>query len=31
MGAAPEGPCDNLGGLDLALRQAASNSSDFLH
>src|SRR3954468_23757866 len=31
MGAAPEGPCDNLGGLDLALRQAASNSADFLY
>ena len=31
MGAAPEGPCDNVGGLDLALRQAASNSADFLH
>src|SRR3954452_5103681 len=31
MGAAPEGPCDNLGGLDLALRQAPSNSADFLH
>src|SRR5690349_316945 len=31
MGAAPEGPGDNLGGLDLALRQAASNASDFLH
>src|SRR3954471_18758133 len=31
MGAAPEGPCDNVGGLDLALRQAPSNSADFLH
>src|SRR5919199_3434149 len=31
VGAAPEGPCDNVGALDLALRQAASNSSDFLH
>src|ERR1041385_4080459 len=31
MGAAPEGPCDHLGGFDLALRQAASNSADFLH
>src|SRR3954451_18691941 len=31
MGAAPQGPCDNVGGLDLALRQAPSNSADFLH
>src|SRR3954454_24327140 len=31
MGAAPQGPCDNLGGLDLALRQAPSNTTDFLH
>src|SRR5919112_6526512 len=31
MGAAPEGPGDDGGGLDLALRQAASYSSDFLH
>src|SRR4051812_50093579 len=31
MGAAPEGPCDDGGGLDLVLRQAPSNSADFLH
>src|ERR671916_361503 len=31
MGAAPQGPGDDGGGLDLALRQAASNASDFLH
>src|SRR5829696_7197274 len=31
MGAAPEGPCDNVGGFDPALRQARSNSADFLH
>src|SRR5689334_736045 len=31
MGAAPEGPGDDEGGCDLALRQAASNTADFLH
>ncbi len=31
MSASPEGPCDDGGGLDLALRQAASYSSVFLH
>src|SRR5689334_11519803 len=31
MGASPEGPCDDGGGLDLAVRQACSNSADFLH
>src|SRR4051794_4276714 len=31
MGAAPEGPCDNGGGFDLALRQACDNTADFLH
>ena len=31
MGAAPQGPGDNGGGLDVALRQAASNTADFLH
>src|ERR1051325_1323971 len=31
MGAAPEGPGDNGGGVDLALRQARRNTADFLH
>src|SRR3954453_21539256 len=31
MGAAPEGPGDDGGGLDLALRQARGNPADFLH
>src|SRR3954466_13229732 len=31
MGAAPEGPGDGGGGLDLALRQVRSNTADFLH
>src|SRR6476661_9276163 len=31
MGAVPQGPGDNGGGLDLALRQAHSNPADFLH
>src|SRR3954464_3970225 len=31
MGAAPEGPCDDGGGLDLAFRQAHGNPADFLH
>ena len=31
MGAAPEGPGDDGGGLDLALRQARDNPADFLH
>src|SRR5689334_25421068 len=31
MGAAPEGPGDDGGGFDPALRQAASNSADFLY
>ena len=31
ISAAPQGPGDDGGGLDLALRQAPSNSADFLH
>src|SRR3954466_1595637 len=31
MGAAPEGPCDDGGGLDLASGQTRSNTADFLH
>src|SRR4051794_41496569 len=31
MGAAPEGPGDDVGGLDLALRQACGHPADFLH
>src|SRR3954447_8236072 len=31
MGAAPQGPGDDGGGLDLALRQARGNPADFLH
>src|SRR5690242_7557884 len=31
MGAAPEGPGDDEGGFDLALRQARSNTADFLY
>src|SRR4051812_50174990 len=31
MSAAPEGPCDDGGGLDLALRQAHRDTADFLH
>src|SRR6188474_1316283 len=31
MGAAPEGPGDDGGGLDLALRQACGHPADFLH
>src|SRR3954451_18363912 len=31
MGAAPQGPGDDGGGLDLALPQAAGNPADFLH
>src|SRR3954465_13953027 len=31
MGAAPEGPGNDGGGLDLALRQARGNPADFLH
>src|SRR3954464_7997819 len=31
MGAAPEGPCNDGGGLDVALRQARGNTADFLH
>src|SRR3954468_24633792 len=31
MGAAPEGPYDDGGGFDLALRQACDNTADFLH
>ena len=31
MGTAPEGPCDDGGGLDLALRQARGNPADFLY
>src|SRR6476469_7363931 len=31
MGAAPEGPCDDGGGLDPALRQARGDTADFLY
>ena len=31
MGAAPEGPGDDGGGFDPALRQACDNAADFLH
>src|SRR3954454_13241667 len=31
MGAAPQGPGDDGGGSDVALRQARSNMADFLH
>src|ERR1044072_4889006 len=31
MGAAPQGPGYNVGGLDLALRQARSDTADFLY
>src|SRR5829696_8647372 len=31
MGAAPQGPGDDGGGLDVALRQARGNPADFLH
>ena len=31
MGAAPEGPRNDDGGFDLALRQARGNPADFLH
>src|SRR3954447_26249138 len=31
MGAAPQGPGDDGGGLDLAVRQARSHPADFLH
>src|SRR4051794_41858974 len=31
MGAAPQGPGDDGGGLDLALPQARGNPADFLH
>src|SRR3954454_15324611 len=31
MGAAPEGPGDDVGGVDLALRQACGDPADFLH
>src|ERR1044071_4454129 len=31
MGPAPEGPCDDDDGFDLALPQARSNPTDFLH
>src|SRR4051794_41812370 len=31
MGAAPEGPCNDGGGLDLALRQARGDTADFLY
>src|SRR5215210_2729208 len=31
MGAAPEGPCDDGGGLDLTLCQACDDPPDFLH
>ena len=31
MGAAPQGPCNDGGGLDLASGQTRSNTADFLH
>src|SRR4051812_8170246 len=31
MGAAPQGPCNDGGGLDLALGQAHGDTADFLH
>ncbi len=31
VGAAPQGPGDNGGRFDLAVRQAQSNTADFLH
>src|SRR5689334_8047358 len=31
MGAAPEGPRENVGGLNLALRQARGDTTDFLY
>src|SRR5919107_206967 len=31
MGAAPEGPCDDFGGLDAALRQARGDTADLLY
>src|SRR5215213_2997699 len=31
MGAAPEGSCDDGGGLDLASGQARNDTADFLH
>src|SRR3954447_19616038 len=31
MGSAPQGPCDDGGGLDLASGQTRSNPADFLH
>src|SRR5215212_4626558 len=31
MGAAPQGPCDDGGGSDLALGQARRDTADFLH
>src|SRR3954452_22942385 len=31
MGAAPQGPCDDGGGFDVALRQACDNTTDFVH
>jgi hypothetical protein len=31
VGASPEGPCNDGSGFDLALRQARSNTGDFLH
>src|SRR4051812_31524034 len=31
MGAAPQGPRDNGGGVDLAFGQARGNTADFLH
>src|SRR3954449_12387904 len=31
VGAAPQGPCDDGGGLDLASGQTRSNPADFLH
>src|SRR5438270_13546473 len=31
MSAAPQGPCDDSGGLDLASSQARSDTADFLH
>src|ERR1044072_8766656 len=31
MGASPEGPCDDGGGFDVALRQAHGDTADFLY
>jgi len=31
VGASPEGPCDNVGGLDLALRHLIRDAANFLY